>query len=341
MMKYIRLIFYGCTVATMFLLGNSLYAQQSRRVEGMVIDRDSKGLEGVSVMIKGTSISTSTDAAGRFALSVPDGNSILLFSSVGFRSQEITYTGQAMLTNTLEGNNQALDEVVVVGYGTQRKSDLTGSVASVRSEDLEKQGPRINFVQSLQGAAPGLNVTQTGNSASSGSIDIDIRGQNSISASNSPLIILDGVPYSGGLNYIDQSTIESVEILKDASSAAIYGARGANGVIIITTKQGRSGKPTVAYEGSYGWKQVYGLPRLLTGPEHWAFGVERYGEGPLLADSTRTANYESGKSTDWVKEATQIGGQQKHAITLSGGADKFSYLFAGNFANVEGVAKGD
>ena len=341
MIQYIRLIFYGCIVVATCFLGTSSYAQQNRQLEGMVVDQDSKGLEGVSVVIKGTSVSTSTDARGKFVLTVPDGSSTLVFSSVGFRSQEITYYGQSVLTIILEDDNQALDEVVVVGYGTQRKSDLTGSVASVRSEDLEKQGPRINFVQSLQGAAPGLNVTQTGNSASSGSINIDIRGQNSISASNSPLVILDGVPYSGGLNYIDQSTIESVEILKDASSAAIYGARGANGVIIITTKKGKSGKPTVSYEGSYGWKQVYGLPRLLTGPEHWAFGVERYGEGPLLGDSTRTANFQSGKSTDWVKEAIQVGGQQKHAITLSGGADKFSYLFAGNFANVEGIAKGD
>ena len=340
MIQYIRLIFYGSFVFVLVLSMQRL-AAQTGQLEGKVIDQSSKGLEGATILVKGTTVTTLTDAAGNFRMPAPQPGSVLVISSVGYESQELTYEGQRVLTVTLQADNTALDEVVVVGYGTQRKSDLTGSVASVRSEDLEKQGPRINFVQSLQGAAPGLNITQSGNSASSGSISIDIRGQNSISASNDPLVILDGVPYTGGLNYIDQSTIASVEILKDASSAAIYGARGANGVIIITTKKGMTGKPTIAYEGSYGWKQAYGIPRLLTGPEHWAFGVERYGEGPLLADSTRTTNYENGLSTDWVKEATQIGRQQKHAVTLSGGTDKFNYLFAGNFSGVGGIAKGD
>ncbi len=340
-MKYIRLIYYGSFMLLVQLFCIDVFAQIEPPTRGKVADTESKGLAGVSITVKGTNVSTSTDEAGNYQLTVPTPGSVLVFSSVGFHTQEIGYDGQRTLNVTLKEDNLALEEVVVVGYGTQRKSDLTGSVASVKAEDLEKQGPRINFAQSLQGAVPGLNVTQTGNSASSGSINIDIRGQNSIAASNAPLVILDGVPYSGGLNLIDQTTIESVEILKDASSAAIYGARGANGVIIITTKRGKTGKPTASYDASYGWKQIYGVPRLLTGPEHWAFGVERYGEGALLADATRTANYQNGVSTDWVKLATQVGAQQKHAVTLSGGTQFINYLFAANYSDVEGTAKGE
>lgn len=318
-----------------------LVAQTGQSLEGKVTDHKGDGIDGVSVSIKGTNVVTVTDISGNFRISVPKNGVILTFSRLGFRKKEEVYNGDASIKVQLQPDQEALDEVVVVGYGTQKKSDLTGSVASIKSDDIAKQGPRLNFAQALQGAAPGLNISQTSNSASSGGISVDIRGQNSISASSSPLVILDGVPYGGGLNFIDQTTIESVEILKDASSAAIYGARGANGVIIITTKKGKTGKPLASYEGSYGWKQVYGIPRLLTGPEHWDFGVERYGEGVLLSDATRANNYRNGVSTDWVKLGTRLGGQQKHAVTLSGGTEHISYLFAANYSDVEGISLGD
>src|SRR5690554_4559224 len=289
-------------------------------ITGTVKNQAGEPLIGVNILVKGTNKGTSTEFDGRFVLEDVEEHDVLIVSYIGYQSREIPISGRRDLTITLQEDLQTLDEVVVVGYGTVKKSDLTGSVSSIRAEELEKQGPRINFVQALQGVAPGLNITQSGNSASSGSIDIQIRGQNSILASNSPLVILDGVPYDGGLTLLDQSMIASIEILKDASSAAIYGARGANGVILITTKEGQQGVPKFSYEGSYGIKQIYGLPDLMTGPEHWQFGVDRYGESAISNNyPTRVENYQNGVSTDWVKEATRLGLQNKHTAGISGG----------------------
>jgi TonB-dependent SusC/RagA subfamily outer membrane receptor len=315
---------------------------QQKEITGRVTDTDGLPLPGVSVVVKGTTIGTVTNNDGEFSLNIPLNAETLQFSFVGMKTQEIAIEGRTAFDVVMEQETIGLEEVVAVGYGTVKKSDLTGSISSIKADELEKQGPRINFVQALQGAAPGLNITQTGNSASSGSINMRIRGQNSILASNNPLVILDGVPFDGNLNTIDQSTIESIEVLKDASSSAIYGARGANGVILITTKKGQTGKPIVSYDGSYGVKQIYNVPRLLTGPEHWDFGVERYGESSIRDNyPTRVENYNNGVSTDWVKEATRPGIQNKHTVGISGGADRVEYFVSGGYMNVKGIAKGD
>jgi TonB-linked SusC/RagA family outer membrane protein len=315
---------------------------QQKEITGKVTDTGNLPLPGVSVIVKGTTIGTVTNTDGEFSLNIPLNAETLQFSFVGMKTQEIVVGDQTTINIVMEEETFGIEEVVAVGYGTVKKSDLTGSISSIKADELEKQGPRINFVQALQGAAPGLNITQTGNSASSGSINVRIRGQNSILASNNPLVILDGVPYDGGLNLIDQSTIESIEVLKDASSSAIYGARGANGVILITTKKGEKGKPTISYDGSYGVKQIYGIPELLTGPEHWEFGVERYGESSISTNyPTRVENYNNGVSTNWVEEATRLGTQNKHTVGISGGADRVEYFVSGGYMNVKGIAKGD
>ncbi len=314
-----------------------------KTITGTVTDLSTgESLPGVNILVKGTTIGTITDVEGNYRLTAPDDAETLVFSSVGYTSEEVAIDNRTIINLKMSPDIQSLNEVVVIGYGTQKKEDVTGSIASIQGQELEKQGPRINFTQALQGMAPGLNITQSGNDAGSDNVGILIRGQNSILANNGPLIILDGVPYQGGLNLIDQSTIESVQVLKDASSAAIYGARGANGVIIITTKAGTAGKPVFTYDGSYGVKQIYNLPDLLTGPEHWDFGVERYGEDAISNNyPTRAENYNNGVSTNWLDEATRTGAQTKHAISISGGAERIDYFVSGQYIGVKGISLGD
>jgi len=196
-------------------------------------------------------------------------------------------------------------------------------------------------VQALQGSVPGLNISQSSNNAAQNSFNITIRGQNSIEASNTPLIVLDGVPYGGGLNEIDQNDIKSIEILKDASSTAIYGARGANGVILITTKKGSYGKPVITYDGSYGIQQIYNLPDVLSAEEYWNFANERVGTDFRDQFPTVAQNYDNGNYVDWLELGTRNGQQQRHSVKLSGGSENVTYFVSGTFSDVKGIALGD
>ena len=310
-------------------------------VSGTITQADGEGLPGVNVLVKNTAIGTVTDVDGNYTLNVPNENDTLVFSSIGFVTQEVPVSGRSVLDVALVEDVQSLQEVVVVGYGTVKKKDLTGSVASIKSEALEAQGPKINVMETLQGLAPGLNLTINSNSAAQESVGIQIRGQNSITASNRPLIVLDGVPYAGGLNELNQNDIASIDILKDASSTAIYGARGANGVIMITTKKGKTGRPTLSYNGSFGLREIYNLPPLMNGPQYWDFTVERYDEDVAASYPTRLENYERGISTNWIDEATRRAQQTKHNLSLRGGSERVNYLFSGTYSDVEGIAVGD
>lgn len=314
---------------------------QTRNITGKVTSmEDGEGLPGVNVVEKGTSNGTVTNVEGQYSLEVSEG-ATLVFSSVGYTPEEVEVGNRSVIDLTMTQDIQQLQELVVVGYGVQKKSDLTGSVASVKSETIEKQGPKTTLAETLQGVVPGLNLTQNTNSADQSSFNIQIRGRNSITANNSPLIILDGVPYSGGLNEINQNDIESIDVLKDASSTAIYGSRGANGVIIITTKKGEVGKPRISYNGSYGIKQIYNMPPLMNGEEHYNFSVERYGEDIINGYPTRVESYQNGVSTDWVDLATRNGNMQQHTMNLEGGFSNVKYFLSGSYNDVEGVAVGD
>lgn len=221
-------------------------AYQQSTVSGTVTASDGgSGLPGVNVLLKGTSVGTTTDSDGRFSIAVPGDNAILIFSFIGYTSQEVPVQGRTTIDVTLEADVRELSEVVVVGYGTQKRSDITGSVASVPKERLSNL-PVTNVMHAIQGTTAGVMVNQ--NSSVPGSSGTwQIRGVNSINANTSPFIVLDGVPFFGQTNDINPNDIESIEVLKDASAVAIYGTRGSNGVILITTKRGAKadGQPRV------------------------------------------------------------------------------------------------
>jgi TonB-linked SusC/RagA family outer membrane protein len=227
-------------------------------------------------------------------------------------------------------------EVVVVGYGVQRKSDITGSVVSVDKEVLQSR-VGTNIEQLLQGSTAGMKITVNGSSAEGSSNSIQVRGQNSIKADNEPLIIFDGIPYAGSLSEINPKDIESIEILKDASSAAIYGARGSNGVILITSKQGEKGKMTVNYTGSVTIDKVINVPDLMDGATFYEAKIER-GEATTTIEDE---GYESGRTTDWIDIATQTGIKYQHDLSFRGGTEKTKYYVSASYNNAKGTAIND
>jgi TonB-dependent SusC/RagA subfamily outer membrane receptor len=233
-------------VCAPILAANPLSAAMT--VTGTVLDGiDNSPMIGVSVVIKNTTTGTITDLDGKYSVEVPNGETILVFSYVGYDPQEIKVGTQTLLNVSMK-QGVALEQVVVVGYGVQKKSDVTGSVTSVPKERLA-QLPVSNVLQAVQGAVAGVNITQSSSVPGSG-VSALVRGTNSISAATGPFIVVDGIPFSttgGSLNDINPNDIESMEILKDASAVAIYGTRGANGVILISTKRGKSGKPVIRY----------------------------------------------------------------------------------------------
>ncbi|TXK22482.1 TonB-dependent receptor [Pontibacter qinzhouensis] len=247
-------------------------------VTGRVVDNAGEGLPGVSVVVKGTTVGVSTDIDGRFSLTVPDGNATLVFSYIGFTTQEVALNNRAILNITMASDTKALQEVVVVGYGTQKKSDLTGAITSVSAATIEER-PVQNVLQAIQGRAPGVNVST--NVRPGETPNVTIRGTRSLTASNSPLYVVDGIPIvaalgvtSFSINDIHPNDIASVEVLKDASATAIYGSRGANGVIIITTKKGTAGKVTVNYNHTTSLDSYKSLTDWMDGGQY----VDRWRE---------------------------------------------------------------
>lgn len=309
-------------------------------IRGTVSDESGNPLIGVNIQVKGTTRGTTTDFDGGYNIDA-DLQDTLVFTYIGYKSVEVPVRGRTEINITLLEDVAELEELVVVGYGTMKKSDLTGSVTSVQAGDIEDQGPKTNIFETLQGLTPGLDISFSSNSAAQESVGLMIRGQNSIAASNTPLIVLDGVPYNGDLNQINQNDIQSVEVLKDASSIAIYGARGSNGVILITTKKGKQGKPKISYSGSWGMKEIYNLPPLMNGQQHWGFAVERYSEEVVASYPTRLENYQKGNSTDWVGLVTRTGKNMKHNLKLDGGGENFTYFLSGTYNDVKGIAVGD
>ncbi len=229
----------------LFLLGCLPAFAQNKTVKGTIIDSKGETLIGVNVSVKGTTIGTISDLDGKYTLDVPGSNSTLVFSFIGYKTEEITVGDKSVIDITLKDDTQLIDEVVVVGYGTQKKVTVTGAVASVSGEEL-KASPTTNLSNGMLGRLPGVIGFQRSDEPGGGATTIRIRGTNSI-GSKDPLIVVDGIPdRSGGMNRINPNEIESMSVLKDAA-AAIYGARAANGVILITTKRGKEGKPVVCF----------------------------------------------------------------------------------------------
>ena len=265
--------FFLNTTFIIFILSTTLMFSQNIQIQGTIFDEIGMPLPGASVLEKGTINGTTTDFDGNYSIALSDEDSILIISYVGYFTQEIKTNGLTNLIVNLKVDTATLDEVLVIGYGAIKKSDVTGSVSSFDPEAL-KQRPQTNIIQALQGNLAGISVNTRGSSAEDSGALL-VRGENSISASNAPLIVLDGIPYDGSLSQISPSDIKNLEVLKDASSTAIYGSRGANGVILITTKKGIKGKQKISYTGFIKLDKSGVLPDMQNASEHWASNWER------------------------------------------------------------------
>jgi TonB-linked SusC/RagA family outer membrane protein len=312
-------------------------------VSGIVTDNKGEPLPGATILIKGSKKAVITDSEGKFQIDAPEG-SVLVFRYIGFDTKEVEVKDQSKLNIVLNSNTKSLDEVIVVGYGSQKKSDITGAVSSV-SKDRIANAVVTDVIQLLQGAVAGLNVSTTaaGSNPESGAVLL-IRGRNSISASNDPLIVLDGVPYYGSISDINPSDVGSIEVLKDASSTAIYGSRASNGVILIQTKKGEKGKTTVTYNGFSSIQSVANFPTLMNGEEYYSF---KLGEDPLDTDAQITPSelevYNSGSWKDWTWKdlVLRSGFSQQHNLSFSGGSQTASYRASYSFLKTEGVVIND
>lgn len=323
----------------LFIIPVSLYAQQAAVIKGTVSDSATGApLPGVTVGVKGTAEGTITDGNGKFSIKAAGPESILVFSSIGYSTRETAINNRTVVNIALSGNAANLNEVVVVGYGTQKKSDITGSVVSLNKQRLDDL-PNANFAQALQGALPGVSIFTGGGGAEGSNMSILIRGQKSIKASTSPLIILDGIPYNGSITDISPTDIASLDVLKDASAAAIYGSRGSNGVLLITTKRGSTGKPVISYEGFTGVEQIINLPPILTPEQFYQFKVTREGQNAITTSEQQV--YDSKNFPNWLKLATRTGSKTQHALSIRGGNDAVKYYAAVSYLDVKGVAVND
>ena len=305
-------------------------------VSGIVRDEAGVLLSGVSVTVKGrTDIGITTDSKGEYRLEVPD-NATLEFSYTGFVTQEINVESRTIINIDLKTDTRNLEEVLVVGYGRQKRKDITGSIASVPKERLDMV-PNLNIAQALQGAISGIGIQITQGGAAPRQ-SIMIRGRNSILASNEPLIVVDGVPYSGELMDINPHDVLSIEVLKDASAAAIYGSRGANGVILITTKIGSTDKPKIILDTRFSTQEAINLPVFLDGSEFYAFKELRE---PGRITATEQEVFDNKQWINWADLALRKGSSQQHNLSISGGFKNTNYFIGGSFLDVKGVAVND
>ena len=330
--------------------------QQSRKVIGTVTDEYGESLIGASILVKGTTVGTITDVDGNFSIEA-SADATLLVSYIGHETKEVKVGNQTKLDVNLRVDGQLVDEVVVVGYGVVKKSDLTGAVGSVKSETIAAKGT-TSIMESLQGQVAGVNISQSSSRAGDG-FDIQIRGKSSLGG-GSPLYVIDGVVCES-MDFLNPMDIEKVDILKDASSTAIYGSRATNGVVMITTKKGEgsdSAKATISYDGYYGVKTVANMPDFMDGTEwmkwrylryltssmdvntgltEWEMTNANYSntwcmDSPVWMDMYKNKNY-----TDWVDNVTRDGSQQNHFINISGNAKDISYRVGIGYQNEEGI----
>lgn len=326
--------------------------EQNATVRGQVLDSKGEPVIGATVMVKGvSSLGTVTDLDGNFTINNTPSNGTLLVSYVGYTAQEVSYNNGRAGSITLIEDTKALQEVVVVGYGVQKKSDITGSVTSINKERLQNL-PVTNALQAIQGAAAGVTIQQT--SAIPGDAPSAlVRGRNSINASSGPYVVVDGVPISkngGSLNDISPTDIESIEILKDATATAIYGVNGANGVILVTTKHGtlgQDGKPTISYNGYLGIEDFTNRLNFCDGPQiiqrYKDYVAQNPGESmynDFVKNQNEADNQAAGLETDWIAEATQTGIIQNHNVNVNGGGKYVRYFVSGNLMDQKGLLKG-
>ncbi len=324
-----------CLLVSLSLLSVSL-AQDGKVVTGQVTSSVGVSLRGVTVQMKGTNIGTNTDENGRFSINVPN-NAVLSFSIVGFHPTEIVVGNQTNLSVQMTEDLASLDEVVVVGYGTQRKTDMTGAVSSISTADFSEQ-PVTRIDQVLQGRATGVQVTNA-SGAPGADARIRIRGANSVLGDNNPLYVVDGF-VGVDFNTINPNDIESIQVLKDAASTAIYGSRGANGVIIITTKKGSKGKSfNLTYSPSVSRSEIVKRWDVLNAGDYAEIVNQRsadMGLAPVFSDQ-EVNDYKAHGGTDWQDLVFRKAWGQEHQLTVAGKGEKTSYLISGNYLNDDGI----
>ena len=314
---------------------NSTSSLQQRRIAGTVTEKNGTPLPGVNVVVTGTTQGVITDTDGKYSIDVPQGNKSLTFTFIGMQQQVIVVGPSNEINVTMSESAFGLDEVVVIGYGTVKKSDLTGSVSSVKGEAITLQAVG-NPVQALAGVVSGVQVLQTSGQPGS-ALSVLIRGGNSLLGSNEPLYIVDGMPLAGGLSMLNTNDIQSIEILKDASATAIYGSRSANGVVLVTTKKGSEGKTSFEYSGYFGVQQAAKKIHLLNGEEYATIANIRAandGEAPYFSDAEVAA---FGEGTNWQDEIFQLAPIQNHSLRVSGGNSKTLFSVSGSFFDQKGI----
>jgi TonB-linked SusC/RagA family outer membrane protein len=340
------------TLFTVFLAS----AQSSAQTNGIIKDKVGMPIPGVNIIIQGTTIGTQTDFDGRYTIDAKKGD-VLIFSYIGYKSQKITVADSTTINLIMEEEASALDEVIVVGYGAMKKSDVIGSLSSVKVEEAVSL-PTADVGSMLQGRASGVQITLN-NAEPGGSSNILIRGRNSISGGNAPLVIVDGVPFND-INDVNPNAIESIEVLKDAASQAIYGARASNGVILITTKSGKAGKMVVSYDTFFAYQNVDRNFEFMDGFENAQIRREAQrfaNERDLILQGNFDAGWapeatifpfdiqrqalQTGEFVDWEQVAFNENAlKQNHSINLSGGTNKFKYSSSLRYFNQEGVLQG-
>jgi TonB-linked SusC/RagA family outer membrane protein len=318
--------------------------QTGRTITGTVKDNSGEPVIGASVVVKGTTVGTVTDANGRFSLNVPQ-NATLQVSFIGYLTKEISVGNQSTVDATLSEDTRLLEEVVVIGYGTQKKGILTGAVATTRGEEIVKS-PATNLGQSLEGRLPGVVINNRGGRPGDDGVSINIRGK-STTGNNDPLILIDGIAGRGSLERINPNDIESITVLKDAT-AAIYGSRSANGVILVTTKRGKTGTPTIDFNANWGLQEPTRLPKMADAatfaefyseidvyegrqPTYSAADIEKYRNG---SDPVRYPN------TNWAEESLKKSAmQQRYNISINGGGSNVHYFVSGGYSGQDGLFK--
>ena len=333
----------GLSVLLLTLFSFSLAVAQVL-VRGTVIDQTGESVPGASIQVKGGTQGTISDLDGKFSLNVPNKKSVLVISFIGYTTQELPVDVSKPMSVVLKEDTKTLDEVVVVGYQEVKKKDLTGAVAKVNMEDLLKT-PSSSFDQTLGGRIAGVNVS-SGEGMPGGTMNIVIRGNNSLTQDNSPLYVIDGFPVEDPTiaATINPSDVESVDVLKDASATAIYGARGANGVVIMTTKKGKIGKPQLKYDGSFGVQKVTNTIPMMDAYEFVKLQNEMFpadtkknylkeyeGKQWTLEDYRNVAQY------DWQDEIFRTAWQQSHNVSLMGGTEGVRYNASASYFDQDGI----
>ncbi len=351
---------------TLFLgiLSTSLMAQNAK-VSGSVKNTSGESVPGVTVLVKGTTNGTITDLNGNFSIGNVPSDAVLLFSFVGMKAQEVKFSGKTNIQIIMEDQSIGLDEVVAVGYGSMRKKDVTGSVASVNRDNI-LSNPSMNAVQAIQGKVAGVDIYSTGQKPGDAP-SIRVRGNRSIKASNDPLYVVDGIPFEGSLKDVNSSDIMSIDVLKDASATAIYGSRGANGVILVTTRRGKTGKAEVSLDSYYGiqtnnkldimnaaefvecrreaqrnvGKYASAVPNLALDKTMFYY-PDKYVIESISAAYDENGNYDPSKikSYDWVDAISQLGTIQDHQLSVLGGNEKTKVSFSAGYFDNKGGIKG-